>query len=98
MTVARSIKPANPVGEQKPKNRGGRPKRIRADAGLAAAIDAAGGVGILAAIAGVTTGAVSIWKRVPAKAVEKIATRLHLARHTLRPDIYDAFDQPIPKK
>jgi len=79
------------------KKRGGRPKRERGDAGLAAAIDAAGGIGILAAIVGVTTGAVSVWKRVPPKAVDAIASRLSIARHTLRPDLYGPDEQPIAK-
>ena len=79
------------------KNRGGRPKKLRADAGLAAAIEAAGGIGILAAIAGVTTGAVSIWKRVPGKAVCAISDRLNIPRHTLRPDLYDPAGVRLPK-
>lgn len=79
------------------KKRGGRPKRARADAGLAAAIEAAGGIGILAAIVGVTTGAVSVWKRVPKKAVDAISKRLNIPAHTLRPDLYGPDQQPVPK-
>lgn len=76
------------------KKRGGRPKRERADAGLTAAIEAAGGIGILAAIVGVTTGAVSVWKRVPKKAVASISKRLNIPAHTLRPDLYGPDQQP----
>jgi len=79
------------------KKRGGRPKRERADAGLTAAIEAAGGIGILAAIVGVTTGAVSVWKRVPKKAVASISKRLNIPAHTLRPDLYGPDQQPVPK-
>ena len=79
------------------KKKGGRPKRARADAGLAAAIEAAGGIGILAAIVGVTTGAVSVWKRVPKKAVDAISKRLKIPPHTLRPDLYGPDEQPIAK-
>ncbi len=77
------------------KNRGGRPKRVRSDAGLASAIDKAGSIGRLAAITGVTVGAVSIWKQVPRKAVNPISDALGIARHVLRPDLFDPLDQPI---
>lgn len=86
--MAQNSKRDEAVTPSKPKNVGGRPKRARADAGLAVAIEAAGGIGILAAIVGVTTGAVSVWNRVPAKAVAKISDRLNIPRHTLRPDLY----------
>ncbi len=82
----------------KPKNRGGRPKKARTDAGLKAAIEAAGSLGALAAIAGVTTGAVSIWERVPQKAVDAISARLQLSKHRLRPDLYNEADQIITKQ
>ena len=82
---------------QKPKNRGGRPKKLRTDPGLVAAIAAAGSLGGLASIVGVTTGAVSVWARVPAKAVDAISARLHIPRTTLRPDLFAADDQPITK-
>lgn len=96
--MARNRKTSAATADAAPtKNRGGRPKRERGDAGLAAAIDAAGGIGILAAIVGVTTGAVSVWKRVPPKAVDAIASRLPIARHTLRPDLYGPDEQPIAK-
>lgn len=94
--MARERKKAPPATGSEPKNVGGRPKKARADPGLGAAIDAAGSLGRVAEIAGVTVGAVSIWKRVPQKAVDAIATALHIPRHTLRPDLYDAADQRIP--
>jgi len=87
--VARNRKTSAATADAAPtKNRGGRPKRERSDPGLAAAIEAAGGIGILAAIAGVTTGAVSIWRRVPKKAVAAISDRLQIPASTLRPDLY----------
>lgn len=94
--MARERKKTPPATGAKPKNLGGRPKKDRADRGLSAAIDAAGSLGRVAEIAGVTVGAVSIWKRVPQKAIDAIAAALHIPRHTLRPDLYDAKDQRIP--
>lgn len=86
-----------PPAAPKPKNLGGRPKKSRTDPGLVAAIAAAGSLGVLARIAGVTVGAVSIWERVPAKAVDAVAAQLQIARHTLRPDLFDAADTRITK-
>lgn len=61
------------------------------------AIDAAGGVGLLAAALGVTQAAVSNWKQrgVPPKQCRAIeeATAGVVKRHELRPDI---FDPPVP--
>lgn len=81
----------------KAKNVGGRPKKARTDRGLVEAIDKAGGIGNLAVIAGVTTGAVSIWHRVPEKAVDAISAQLNIPRHTLRPDLYDPAGVRITK-
>lgn len=78
------------------KRAGGRPLRARTDPGVLAAIDAAGSIGALAAKAGVTTGAVSVWKRVPGYLVSTVASALNLSRHQLRPDLFDRDDQPIP--
>jgi len=78
------------------KRAGGRPQRHRTDPGVLAAIAAAKSIGALAAAAGVTTGAVSVWKRVPARVVPAIADALNLAKHTLRPDLFESDDPPIP--
>lgn len=78
------------------RNRGGRPKNLRSDPGLAAVIQAAGSLSALASGLGVSVGAVSQWTYVPAKDVDRIATKYGLTRHALRPDLFAADDSPIP--
>lgn len=95
--MARAAKHRNETAPSTSKNVGGRPKRHRTDPGLVQAIETAGSVGALAEIAGVTVGAVSIWARVPQKAIASISDRLHISRHRLRPDLYDPDDHPITK-
>jgi len=96
--VAHDSKRPKAETSPKAKNLGGRPKKARTDQGLKDAIEAAGSLGVLAAIAGVTTGAVSIWERVPQKAVDAISARLQISKHRLRPDLYDEANQPITKQ
>jgi len=79
------------------KNLGGRPKKVRSDPGLAHAIASARSLGALARIAGVTIGAVSLWVRVPAKAIDVISAEWEIPRHALRPDLYGSDDRPITK-
>jgi hypothetical protein len=86
---------AEPPGSTPRKRSGGRPLRSRTDAGVIAAIAAAGSLGALARIAGVTSGAVSVWTHVPERVLQNVADGLSISRHALRPDLFDAQDQPI---
>lgn len=79
----------------RPVNRGGRPKRARTDAGLLAALAAAGSLSALATRLGVSVGAISQWSRIPEKDVARVAEAYSLSRHALRPDLFDATDLPI---
>ena len=97
MTQTAKRRRAPKAAPQKPKNPGGRPQRARDDAGLRAAIEVAGSVSRLAHAAGVTVGAVSLWQRIPRKAVEPIAQALKMAPHKLRPDLFDVAGRPIPQ-
>lgn len=67
----------------------GRPQRNRTDAGLLAAIEAAGTMSRLAAVCGVSPGAASHWRNIPEQHVEAVAFTFSIDRHTLRPDLYD---------
>ena len=60
------------------------------DTALANAIEAAGGVAALAAAIGVTSQAISQWRRVPAERVIAVeaATSGKVSRRDLRPDLY----------
>jgi Putative antitoxin of bacterial toxin-antitoxin system, YdaS/YdaT len=51
----------------------------------------------LAVILGVTPGAISQWKRVPAERVLDVERATGVSRHTLRPDIYPLFPGLEPK-
>lgn len=60
------------------------------DPGLAAAIEAAGGVTKLASLIGIRHVSVSKWRKVPAERVLEIERLLHgeVTRHAMRPDLY----------
>lgn len=62
------------------------------DAGLEAAIQAAGGVGTLARGLGISQPAVSAWSRVPAERVLAVEALTGVARAQLRPDLYPGDD------
>ncbi len=71
------------------------------DAGLDAAIRAAGGVGTLARGLGISQPAVSAWQRIPAERVIAVESLTGVARSTLRPDLYPAqagmsLETPMP--
>jgi post-segregation antitoxin (ccd killing protein)/DNA-binding transcriptional regulator YdaS (Cro superfamily) len=57
------------------------------DAGLAAAIEAAGGTSVLARRLGITSSAISQWRQVPADRVLAVETATGVPRHRLRPDL-----------
>lgn len=65
-------------------------KTATRDPGVAAAIEAAEGVGKLAALLGIKSASVSEWSRVPAERVLDIErlTRGAVNRHQMRPDLY----------
>lgn len=66
------------------------------DAGLEAAIQAAGGVGTLARGLGISQPAVSSWSRVPAERVIAVEALTGVTRATLRPDLYpDASESTL---
>lgn len=71
------------------------------DAGLKAALKAAGGVAALAAALGLTKGAVSQWRRVPAERAAAVARLSGLPVSRIRPDLGVAetqspFGSPMP--
>ncbi len=71
------------------------------DAGLDAAIRAAGGVGTLARGLGISQPAVSAWQRVPAERVIAVESITGVDRSTLRPDLYPhsgggTLETPMP--
>lgn len=70
------------------------PSQQKRDAGLAAAIAAAGGVGKLAKALGLRQPTISAWTRVPAHHVIAIETLTRLSRRVLRPDLYDIPELP----
>jgi DNA-binding transcriptional regulator YdaS (Cro superfamily) len=55
---------------------------------LERAIKAAGGTAALAKAVGVTSQAVSQWKRVPASKVLRVEERTGVSRYELRPDVF----------
>jgi DNA-binding transcriptional regulator YdaS (Cro superfamily) len=55
---------------------------------LERAIQAAGGVGHLAARLGITAQAISQWRKVPALRVLDVERASSIPRHVLRPDLY----------
>jgi len=69
--------------------------KVREDAGLIAAIEAAGGITKLAVIVKTTAQNVCKWKRVPAERVLEVEHGTGIAREILRPDIYAP---PRPKR
>lgn len=71
------------------------------DAGLEAAIRAAGGVGTLARRLGISQPAVSAWQRIPAERVIAVEILTGVGRATLRPDLYPSqagmsLETPMP--
>jgi TorA maturation chaperone TorD/DNA-binding transcriptional regulator YdaS (Cro superfamily) len=60
------------------------------DRGIAAAIEAAGGVGALARKIGIAQPSVSNWARVPAERVIAVEAATGVHRSVLRPDLYAA--------
>jgi TorA maturation chaperone TorD len=58
------------------------------DAGLERAIDAAGGVALLARKIGIAQPSVSNWNRVPAERVIAVESATGVSRKELRPDLY----------
>ena len=59
---------------------------------LAAALSIVGGPQALARILGVTSQAISQWKRVPATRVIAVEKASGVSRHVLRPDLYPRDD------
>jgi TorA maturation chaperone TorD len=59
------------------------------DQGLQEAISAAGGVSELARRVGISQPSVSNWDRIPAERVLAVEAATGVARHVLRPDLYD---------
>jgi len=64
------------------------------DPGIAAAIEAAGGVGALARKIGIAQPSVSNWSRVPAERVIAVEAVTGVRRSLLRPDLYGAPVDP----
>jgi len=60
------------------------------DAGLIAAIEAAGGPSALAGMIGVVPSAITQWKKVPAERAMAVASATKLSLHDLRPDLWAA--------
>ncbi|HSP24401.1 MAG TPA: molecular chaperone TorD family protein [Saliniramus sp.] len=58
------------------------------EGGLQRAIDAAGGVGALARMIGITQPSLSNWRRVPAERVVAVEAATGVPRVALRPDLY----------
>lgn len=58
------------------------------EGGLQRAIDAAGGIGALARMIGITQPSLSNWRRIPAERVLAVETATGVARTDLRPDLY----------
>lgn len=58
------------------------------DAGVQKAITEAGGVASLASKIGVSSQAVSQWKRIPAERVIEVERATGVRRERLRPDLY----------
>lgn len=62
---------------------------------LNAALSIVGGPQALAIALGITSQAISQWKRVPASRVIAVEKATGVSRHVLRPDIYPR-DEPAP--
>jgi TorA maturation chaperone TorD len=58
------------------------------DAGLSQAIEAAGGIGALARILGISQPSVSAWSRIPTDRVVAVESATGVPRQVLRPDLY----------
>jgi DNA-binding transcriptional regulator YdaS (Cro superfamily) len=69
--------------------------KLSRDAGVRAAIKAAGGIRALARIVGVAHPAVFHWTSIPIRHLLKIEEATGIPRERLRPDIFKA---PRPKK
>ncbi len=65
-----------------------RMKTKKLDAGLAAAIEAAGSRTELARRLGITPGAISQWKRIPIERVPDVEAATGVRRSVLRPDFW----------
>lgn len=63
---------------------------LERDAGVQAAIKEGGGVASLATKIGVSSQAVSQWRRIPAERVIDVERATGVRREVLRPDLYDA--------
>lgn len=85
--------PHSPKRSPRTPKANGRPTKRRADAGLRAALEAAGSVSAIATLLGITPSAVTQWPRLPAQHVDVVAQTYRLARRTLRPDLYDDADR-----
>jgi DNA-binding transcriptional regulator YdaS (Cro superfamily) len=70
-------------------------RRKPKDAGLAAAIEAAGRAVHLAEKIGVTPQAVASWKQVPWNRVLEVERATGVPRTILRPDIYPTEDRAV---
>jgi TorA maturation chaperone TorD len=68
------------------------------DQGLQQAIDAAGGVALLARRLGIAQPSVSNWTRVPPERVLAVETLTGVRRDVLRPDLYPGEPQPISEE
>lgn len=64
------------------------PRQTRQNPGLEAAIVAAGSITALADAVGITTMAVTQWKRVPVERVIAVEAATGVSREALRPDIH----------
>lgn len=65
------------------------PAHRNRDAGLRAAIRAAGGIGALARRLGIAQPSVSGWRRVPAERIVAVERATGVHRSVLRPDLYE---------
>jgi DNA-binding transcriptional regulator YdaS (Cro superfamily) len=68
-------------------------KKIIRPPGLAAAIEAAGGVRALARLLGIQHSAVVEWARIPADRIIEIEKATGVPRHKLRPDIFIGYSR-----
>jgi TorA maturation chaperone TorD len=66
------------------------------DQGLQRAIDAAGGIGVLARKLGIAQPSVSQWTRVPAERVAAVEALSGVDRCQLRPDLFADAENPVP--
>lgn len=63
---------------------------METEAQLKAVIERAGGATSLAKALGISTAAVSQWRKVPAKRVGTVANIVGLTPHEIRPDLFPA--------